>query len=143
MTTRWDDGSFRAVNFQKAVWGFGGIILLAAPLFALTDFVEDRMKVEWRQWLTTKLLDGYYSNRSYYRLHQHELSVDNPDQVCPPNLTFPAFSMTQLCTDKSAFDHPSAKMERNNQTVNLRCACRGSAMMCPPLLRPAPTSSWV
>ena len=72
-----------AVGFYKALWGFGSLIMVAAPLFAATDFVEDRLKVEWRAWLTKSLLASYYTNRSFYRLHQYDATLDNPDQVWP------------------------------------------------------------
>ena len=55
--------------------------MLAAPLFAANDFVEDRLTLEWRNWLCKELLRGYYANRSFYKLHQLEGNLDNPDQV--------------------------------------------------------------
>lgn len=70
-----------AGGFHKAVWSFAGIIAVAAPLFAATDFVGDRLKLEWRAWLTKTVLSAYYANRSYYKLHQLENSLDNPDQA--------------------------------------------------------------
>jgi putative ATP-binding cassette transporter len=73
------------VGFYKALWGFASLIMVAAPLFAVTDFVEDRLKVEWRGWLTKKMLNSYYSNRSFYKLHQCNSSLDNPDQVLHPS----------------------------------------------------------
>ena len=74
-------GGCLAVAFRKSLWAFGTIIMLAAPLFALTDFVEDRLKLEWRNWLTKELLSGYYANRAFYKLHQYDSSLDNPDQA--------------------------------------------------------------
>ena len=63
------------------MWGFAGIILIAAPLFTVSDFVEDRLVLEWRSWLTRELLTGYYANRSFFKLHQYTGTLDNPDQV--------------------------------------------------------------
>lgn len=70
-----------AAGFLKAVWGFAAIILIAAPLFAATDFVGDRLKLEWRSWLTQNILSAYYANRSFYKLHGCGEALDNPDQV--------------------------------------------------------------
>jgi ABC transporter transmembrane region 2 len=72
-------------GFHKALWQFVGIIFVAAPLFATTDFVEARLKVEWRLWLTRQLLHAYFSDRSFYSLKlQSALLLDNPDQVRMP-----------------------------------------------------------
>ena len=70
-----------AVGFYKAVWEFLFIIVIAAPLFALNDWLESRLIVEWRRWLTRQLLRGYFANRAFFRLHQETDTVDNPDQV--------------------------------------------------------------
>lgn len=74
-------------GFYKAVWGFAVIILVAAPLFAATDFIGDRLKLEWRRWLTKKILSAYYANRSFYKIHgRDDSTLDNPDQVGPSSL---------------------------------------------------------
>ena len=70
-----------AAGFYNAVWGFAVIILVAAPLFAATDFVGDRLRLEWRSWLTKNILSAYYANRSFYKLHSCDESLDNPDQA--------------------------------------------------------------
>ena len=57
------------------------VILVASPLVASADFVESRLVLEWRRFLTQKLLKGYYSNRAYFRLHQQVGLLDNPDQA--------------------------------------------------------------
>ena len=38
------------------------------------------MTLEWRNWLSHRLLQGYYAERSFYTLGQQR-SIDNPDQV--------------------------------------------------------------
>ncbi|KAK9809945.1 hypothetical protein WJX72_002230 [[Myrmecia] bisecta] len=85
------------VGFYKAVWEFVMIICIAAPLFALNDWVEARLVMEWRRWLTRQLLIGYFSNRAFFKLHQQLDTVDNPDQrICDD---VPAFtdSSVMLC----------------------------------------------
>ena len=43
--------------------------------------------LEWRRFLTRQLLEGYYSNQAFFRLHQQLGLLDNPDQarrlLCP------------------------------------------------------------
>lgn len=69
-------------GFYRACTHFGVIICIAAPLFAAADYAESRTIVEWRRWLTQRLLRSYFGNRSYYALKQYGSGVvDNPDQV--------------------------------------------------------------
>lgn len=90
-----------AAGFHKALVRFGTNIALVAPFLAATDFVEDRLKLEWRNWLTGKLLRGYYGNRAFYRLHNEDSGVDNPDQarqkMLPPRLSKHAMCSPESC----------------------------------------------
>lgn len=87
-----------APGFRKAVLRYAGIIAVAAPLFALSDWVEDRLKLAWRAWLASRLMGDYFGNAAFYRLHLVTAAdcaagddpaaavvatVDNPDQrIC-------------------------------------------------------------
>ena len=57
------------------------IIVVACPLFAIADWVEQRLTLEWRNWLTSYLLRAYFADRSFFKLKQQAGSLDNPDQV--------------------------------------------------------------
>ena len=69
------------MGFQNAVQRFVVIIIVACPLFALADWVEQRLTLEWRNWLTSYLLRAYFADRSFFKLKQQAGSLDNPDQV--------------------------------------------------------------
>lgn len=45
-----------AAGFYAAVRDFVWIIVIAAPLFALTDYVDSCLTVAWRQWLTRHMI---------------------------------------------------------------------------------------
>ena len=68
-------------GFYGAIWKYAFVILVAAPLFAATDFVEMRLVLEWRRWLTSTLMAGYFANRTFFKLHHQLGLLDNPDQV--------------------------------------------------------------
>ena len=55
------------------------IIIAATPLFALEDFVKERLILAWRTHLTESLLAGFFADAAYYRV-VHLGQVDNPDQ---------------------------------------------------------------
>ena len=69
------------MGFTKAVQKFVVIIIVACPLFATADWVEQRLTLEWRNWLTSYLLKAYFADRSFFKLKQQAGSLDNPDQV--------------------------------------------------------------
>lgn len=87
-----------APGFKRAVLRYAGIIAAAAPLFALSDWVEKRLKLAWRAWLASRLMGDYFGNAAFYRLHlvtaadcaagddpaaAVAATVDNPDQrIC-------------------------------------------------------------
>ncbi len=51
---------------------------------ARADFVESRLVLEWRRYLTARLMAGYYADRAFFRLHQQAGLLDNPDQARSP-----------------------------------------------------------
>ncbi|KAH9317737.1 hypothetical protein KI387_019506, partial [Taxus chinensis] len=69
-------------GFYRATWKFIGIVIVATPLLAFYEYLQDLLSVEWRIWLTDFLLSGYFANRAYFDLKM-EGNLDNPDQrIC-------------------------------------------------------------
>ncbi|KAK9916830.1 hypothetical protein WJX75_007512 [Coccomyxa subellipsoidea] len=84
-------------GFYGAIWKYALVILVAAPLFAATDFVEMRLVLEWRRWLTSTLMSGYFANRTFFKLHHQLGLLDNPDQrMCDDVPAFADASVTLL-----------------------------------------------
>ncbi len=95
-------------GFYKAVWYFVAIIVFAAPVVALGQFVESRLVLEWRRWLCADLLKVYFANRGFFKLHRDVGNVDNPDQVMIAMVFIPSTDTTitrfqsgdQVCIDR-------------------------------------------
>ncbi|EFN57216.1 hypothetical protein CHLNCDRAFT_143667 [Chlorella variabilis] len=68
-------------GFHAAVWDFVLIIVVAAPLFALTDYVDSCLTVAWRKWLTQHMIRAYFAGHAYFRLRIDPQAIDNPDQA--------------------------------------------------------------
>eukprot|EP00802_Teleaulax_amphioxeia_P007772 Tamp_07780.p1 GENE.Tamp_07780~~Tamp_07780.p1 ORF type:complete len:775 (-),score=172.86 Tamp_07780:113-2437(-) len=49
------------------------------PVAVLYKFYRDKLAVQWRAWMTQRILDMYEANRSYYALEMKG-DLDNPDQ---------------------------------------------------------------
>lgn len=69
-------------GFYAAIRKYIGVIVIAAPLFAIYHYVQSLVALEWRLWLTRLLVHKYFSNHAYFAL-KAEGSMDNPDQrIC-------------------------------------------------------------
>lgn len=52
---------------------------VGVPVFVIKRYAQSRLALEWRAWLTQRLLSQYFRDRSFYQLQAGGL-VDNPDQ---------------------------------------------------------------
>ena len=59
-------------DFYKGMSQFVIIIIFAAPLMAIQFYVEARLTLEWRRWLTNRLLMAYYSDQTFFRKSSQE-----------------------------------------------------------------------
>ncbi len=66
-------------TFWRMLFIYGGVFVVGTPIVVLYTFVQSKLGVRWRKWLTEHLLSKYLSNRAFYRLNQAG-SVDNPDE---------------------------------------------------------------
>ena len=66
-------------GFEKGLWIYLGTFAATIPLAAYYRYVEERLALNWRDFLARTLMLRYFYNRAYYRLLGHE-EIDNPDQ---------------------------------------------------------------
>ena len=67
-------------RFWQTVLYFIGILVIYAPLFAGYSYLQKRLGVEWRKWLTDRFINRYFANRAFYHLNSSNKEIDNPDQ---------------------------------------------------------------
>ncbi len=56
-----------------------GVFAVSTIVEVFSRYVEQRLGLTWRDWLTRRFLDRYLANRTYLRLADHH-EVDNPDE---------------------------------------------------------------
>lgn len=56
-----------------------GVIVFAAPITAFFTFIQQKLFINWRLWLTSHFLGNYFKIRAYYHIN-HDALIDNPDQ---------------------------------------------------------------
>ena len=70
-----------------------GVFAATTIVSVCNRFVEERLGLLWRRWLTGNLLDRYLSGRAYFRLRASQ-EIDNPDQRITEDVK--TFSVTTL-----------------------------------------------
>ncbi|KAI8462678.1 MAG: ATP-binding cassette transporter [Monoraphidium minutum] len=68
-----------AVAFQLQLYRYLGGFAIGVPVFVVKRYFQARLSLEWREWMTARLLSQYFTDRSFYQLQAGQL-VDNPDQ---------------------------------------------------------------
>ena len=66
--------------FYELMLKFIVALLCLAPIGFLFRFQRQRLAIQWRDWMTHRVLQLYYSNRVYYALERGDRDIDNPDQ---------------------------------------------------------------
>jgi putative ATP-binding cassette transporter len=67
-------------RFWDTVLVFIGVLVAYAPLLAGYNYLQKRLGLEWRRWLTGRFVADYFSDRSFYDIQQFRPEIDNPDQ---------------------------------------------------------------
>ncbi|KAK9808588.1 hypothetical protein WJX72_000137 [[Myrmecia] bisecta] len=70
------------------------------PVFVMRDFFQNRLALDWREYMTRQITEDYFANRTFYQVQAGSL-VDNPDQRIASDIrtftdTALGFSMTIL-----------------------------------------------
>lgn len=91
-------------QFYSIVRNFCIALVVLAPLNVLYRYQREKLALQWREWMTERILKLYSTNRVYYSLeagHKHvdASKVDNPDQrICEDVRSFTHFSLTFFLT---------------------------------------------
>ena len=82
-------------RFSRTIVIFVGVLVVYAPLLGGYSYLQDRLGLSWRRWLTNSFLDNYFSKRAFYHLNSSNAEIDNPDQ--------------RIAEDVRSFTHDSLK----------------------------------
>jgi vitamin B12/bleomycin/antimicrobial peptide transport system ATP-binding/permease protein len=69
-------------SFWQFLWLYAALLVVAVPVFVGYVYVQLKISLYWREWLTNRLLSQYFKNRAYYELNSNssDTDLDNPDQ---------------------------------------------------------------
>ncbi len=66
-------------TFWRFLFVFAGVFVVGTPIVVIYGYVQDKLGLYWREWLTKNFLERYFQNRSYYDINNSD-KIDNPDQ---------------------------------------------------------------
>ncbi|MEL4896706.1 ABC transporter ATP-binding protein/permease [Crocosphaera sp. Alani8] len=66
-------------RFIRSVLIFLGLIIIGFPTLAFNKYVQNKLSLYWRRWLTNYFLSQYFSQNKFYHLSLDK-QLDNPDQ---------------------------------------------------------------
>lgn len=69
-------------RFWSTVRNYLLILIIYVPLFAGFSYLQNKLGLYWRRWLTHRFLNKYFDNRAFYDLSnlKKDTNIDNPDQ---------------------------------------------------------------
>ncbi len=67
-------------RFWQAVVTYIGACILLALTIAAWHYLQDKIRLYSRKWLTKYYLDKYFTNKNFYKINALNLEIDNPDQ---------------------------------------------------------------
>lgn len=84
-TNRWNRWFFDALENKDAasagmaVLAFLGLVVAVAAVGVGIVLTREGLQVRWREWCTTKLLDGWLVNQRFYRMSSSDSPMQNPE----------------------------------------------------------------
>ncbi|MFB2978602.1 ABC transporter ATP-binding protein/permease [Microseira sp. BLCC-F43] len=82
-----------AATFWRWISVYTGIMVVGTPIVVFYQYLQQKLGLYWREWMTKQFLQKYFQNRAYYEINERE-DLDNPDQRISEDIR--AFTRTSL-----------------------------------------------
>jgi vitamin B12/bleomycin/antimicrobial peptide transport system ATP-binding/permease protein len=66
-------------TYWRFLFVYAGVFVVGTPIVVIYRYVQDKLGLQWREWLTSDFLKRYFRNRAYYDINTSG-KIDNPDQ---------------------------------------------------------------
>ncbi len=80
-------------TFWRFMWVYAGVFIIATPIVVIYRYIQDKLGLYWREWMTDNFLNRYFQNRAYYEINSQK-EIDNPDQRIAEDIK--SFTSTSL-----------------------------------------------
>ena len=82
-----------AATFWRWISVYTGIMVVGTPIVVFFQYLQQKLGLYWREWMTKQFLQKYFQNRAYYQINERE-DLDNPDQRISEDIK--SFTRTSL-----------------------------------------------
>ncbi len=66
-------------TFWRFLFIYAGVFVVGTPIVVMYRYIQKKLGLYWRDWLTKNFLAKYFQDRSYYEINSNN-NIDNPDQ---------------------------------------------------------------
>src|SRR5271170_839479 len=66
-----------APKFYHLLFEYGAVFVVGTPIVVYYTFIQQKLGMHWRKWLTESVLQKYFHNRAYYHVSS-DAKIDNP-----------------------------------------------------------------
>ncbi|MCA1995245.1 MAG: ABC transporter ATP-binding protein, partial [Coleofasciculus sp. S288] len=80
-------------SFWKFLFVYAGVFVVGTPIVVIYRYIQRKLGLYWRDWMTASFLKKYFENRAYYEINSKE-DIDNPDQRISEDIN--SFTRTSL-----------------------------------------------
>jgi vitamin B12/bleomycin/antimicrobial peptide transport system ATP-binding/permease protein len=80
-------------TFWRFMWVYAGVFIIGTPIVVIYSYIQDKLGLFWREWMTDSFLDRYFQDRAYYKINSQK-EIDNPDQRIAEDIK--SFTSTSL-----------------------------------------------
>lgn len=80
-------------TFWRFITIYAGLLVIGTPIVVMFSYLQDKLGLQWREWLTNHFIDKYFQNRAYYQINFNQ-KIDNPDQRIAEDIR--SFTRTSL-----------------------------------------------
>ncbi|MEB3335963.1 MAG: ABC transporter ATP-binding protein/permease [Leptolyngbyaceae bacterium] len=80
-------------RFWRFLFVYAGVFVVGTPIVVIYRYIQRKLGLYWREWLTNHFLNRYFKNRAYYEINSDQ-RVDNPDQRISEDVN--SFTRTSL-----------------------------------------------
>ena len=80
-------------TFWRFIAFYAGLLVIGTPIVVMYGYLQDKLGLQWREWLTNHFLNKYFQNRAYYQINFNQ-KIDNPDQRIAEDIR--SFTRTSL-----------------------------------------------
>jgi putative ATP-binding cassette transporter len=79
--------------FLRFLFVYASVFVVGTPIVVIYRYIQDKLGLYWREWLTNTFFDKYFANRAYYEINSDH-TIDNPDQRISEDIK--SFTTTSL-----------------------------------------------